>query len=206
MDDEIDEEKCLEIIPQVIFFLLLFGFTIYIIFDYQEVFFYFVAFTDWVAIHPYLACIAVTTYFILIIIVKGPALISTVAISFALVKAYEPQPLLAFVFGYPFIVIGHVLGGCIAFFISRYLFSNIIKRECYHRYVYFRAIDSTIADEGWKMVVTIRMTPISFSIISYFLGLTTVHFIEFLIGSFGCIVPLFMQFYLGYSLRKLNDF
>lgn len=90
-DDAIDEERCLEIIPQVIFFLLIFGFMILIIFDYQQVVEVFLLFTDWMSHHPYLACVAVFAYFTVLIVIKGPAFISTVAIGFALIKAYDDQ-------------------------------------------------------------------------------------------------------------------
>ncbi|KAG0026584.1 hypothetical protein BGZ81_006244 [Podila clonocystis] len=43
------------------------------------------------------------------------------------------------------------------------------------KYPKFGALDQVIKDDGWKIVVMIRLTPIPFNLITYFFSITSIH-------------------------------
>ncbi len=74
-----------------------------------------------------MACLAITGIYAGLIVLTLPVIYLTIALGFALSKAYVDTPELSFVFGFPFIWLGMLLGAIISFLISRYLFGKMIK-------------------------------------------------------------------------------
>lgn len=66
-----------------------------------------------------------------------------------------------------FINTGILVGSLISLLVSRYLFYNFVKKNIltYHRN--FIAIDAVIAEEGWRTVFLLRLTPFPFGVVSY---------------------------------------
>jgi uncharacterized membrane protein YdjX (TVP38/TMEM64 family) len=90
---------------------------------------------------------------------------------------------MAAVFGFPLGVLGAVLGvalgASLGFFVSRSFLRKDIAERLRQKPT-FRAIDLAIEEEGWKIVVLLRLCPIPFGLANYFYGLTGVRFQPYL--------------------------
>jgi uncharacterized membrane protein YdjX (TVP38/TMEM64 family) len=103
----------------------------------------------------------------------------------------------AAVFGFPLGVLGAVtgigLGATAGFFLSRsFLRKDIAERL--RRHPKFRAIDLAIEEEGWKIVVLLRLCPIPFGLANYFYGLTAIRFQPYLWTTFIGSLPSVLLF------------
>eukprot|EP01133_Synstelium_polycarpum_P007989 gene7989-9384_t len=99
-----------------------------------------------------------------------------------------------------------MLGGTIAFLLGRYVFrKSIVKRIENNKKLV--AIDQAIGQEGWKIVLLLRLTPIvPESLLNYALAVTNVKMIHYLICSGIGLVPGVSFFiYLGSMIGNISD-
>ena len=97
--------------------------------------------------------------------------------------------------------IGISAGGVAGFVLARTLFRDL-ARPWVERHLSLRAIEADIAEEGWRLVVLLRLSPIApFGITSYALGLTRLRFTDYLIGTLGSIPALAAYVYVGVVAR-----
>jgi uncharacterized membrane protein YdjX (TVP38/TMEM64 family) len=104
---------------------------------------------------------------------------------------------MAAVFGFPLGVFGAVfgvgLGASLGFVLSRtFLRKDIAERL--RRNPTFRAIDMAIEEEGWKIVILLRLCPIPFGLANYFYGLTAVRFQPYLWTTIAGSLPSILLF------------
>jgi hypothetical protein len=77
----------------------------------------------------------------------------------------------------------------IAFLIARYLARDRVRRLLARRQKY-RAFDRAITEEGWQIVLLLRLSPIvPFNLQNYALGVTAIPFIEYLGATLVGITP-----------------
>lgn len=102
--------------------------------------------------------------------------------------------------------IGSTLGACAAFLVGRtfgrdWVAKKVIKNEK------FAAIDNAIGQQGFKIVLLIRLSPVfPFNLLNYAFGLTKVSFIKYAFGSWiGMLPGTVMYVYFGAGLRSLAD-
>ena len=81
------------------------------------------------------------------------------------------------------------LGATCAFMVSRYLIrKNIEKRVLKNKK--FQSIDNEINEQGWKIVILARLSPIiPFFLLNYALGITKIRFIHFIFASWIGMIP-----------------
>lgn len=102
-------------------------------------------------------------------------------------------------------VIGYVASMSICFFVSRYLIYSFVNRRL-RRHRYYSAIMRATERDGFKIVATIRFSPIlPAAICSYLFGTTNVSFWDFTIGSVGSLPSLTFLSYLGSLLENLTS-
>ena len=104
-----------------------------------------------------------------------------------------------------YVSIGATLGAACAFFISRYLARRwVIKR--FARNARYRAIDDAVANEGWKIVGLIRLSPVfPFIPMNFIFGLTKIPFWQFFFATWFGIIPVCLLFvYLGSLLGDIT--
>ncbi|KAF9433737.1 hypothetical protein BGZ76_009042 [Entomortierella beljakovae] len=53
----------------------------------------------------------------------------------------------------------------------------------------FNALDEVIKDEGWKIVVMLRLTPIPFNLLTYFFSVTSISLHTLLLGTVAGVFP-----------------
>ena len=92
----------------------------------------------------------------------------------------------AAVFGFPLGAVGGLagvaLGAAGGFCLSRWFLRDEISTRL-RKHTTFRAIDTAIEKEGWKIVILLRLCPIPFGLANYLYGLTAVPFRAYLIAS-----------------------
>jgi uncharacterized membrane protein YdjX (TVP38/TMEM64 family) len=94
--------------------------------------------------------------------------------------------------------ISATLGATAAFLVGRYLARDAIARKV-ERNERFSAIDRAVADEGWKIVLLTRLSPVfPFTLLNYAFGLTRIRLSHYALASWiGMIPGTVMYVYLG---------
>jgi uncharacterized membrane protein YdjX (TVP38/TMEM64 family) len=93
--------------------------------------------------------------------------------------------------------VGILLGAASGYLISRLFLRKDLADQLKERPT-FRAIDQAIAEEGWKIVLLLRLCPIPFGLANYLYGLTAVPFVPYLVTSFlGAIPGMILFSHLG---------
>ncbi|KAF9923283.1 hypothetical protein FBU30_006644 [Linnemannia zychae] len=81
---------------------------------------------------------------------------------------FKPMP-----FALAIVIIGDMLGAIGSFLFGRYIFYDWVKGMM-SKHPKFTALDEVIKDDGWKIVVMLRLTPIPFNLITYFFSITSI--------------------------------
>jgi uncharacterized membrane protein YdjX (TVP38/TMEM64 family) len=135
-------------------------------------------FTDWVQRFGVLGIVVFGVAYILAVVVLTPAWPLTVAAGF--------------IFGFwaiPLVVVVATLGATLAFLMARYALRDRVEAMTRDRPL-LRALDKAIEDEGAKVVVLLRLSPlVPFNLQNYFFGVTQVHLGAYLISTFFGIMP-----------------
>jgi pyruvate/2-oxoglutarate dehydrogenase complex dihydrolipoamide dehydrogenase (E3) component/uncharacterized membrane protein YdjX (TVP38/TMEM64 family) len=94
--------------------------------------------------------------------------------------------------------ISATLGATAAFLVGRYLARDFIARKI-EKNQKFATIDRAVADEGWKIVLLTRLSPVfPFTLLNYAFGLTRVKLSHYVLASWiGMIPGTVMYVYLG---------
>ncbi|MEG4112026.1 MULTISPECIES: TVP38/TMEM64 family protein [unclassified Microcoleus] len=94
--------------------------------------------------------------------------------------------------------IGSVLGATCAFVVGRYLTRDWVSKQIEGNQK-FKAIDSAVASEGWKIVLLTRLSPIfPFNLLNYAFGVTQVSLKDYFFASWiGMIPGTVMYVYIG---------
>ncbi|KAG0296451.1 hypothetical protein BGZ98_000950, partial [Dissophora globulifera] len=83
---------------------------------------------------------------------------------------FKPMP-----FALAIVLLGDMFGAMGSFLFGRYLFYDWVKGMMV-KHPKFNALDQVIRDDGWKIVVMLRLTPIPFNLITYFFSITSIKF------------------------------
>jgi uncharacterized membrane protein YdjX (TVP38/TMEM64 family) len=96
-----------------------------------------------------------------------------------------------------YVLIGATIGATLAFLVGRYLARGwVSKRIAGHDK--FSAIDTAIAQEGLKIVLLTRLSPVfPFVLLNYALGITQVSLRDYVLGCVGMIPGTVMYVYIG---------
>ena len=100
-----------------------------------------------------------------------------------------------------YVFIGATIGATLAFLVGRYLARGWVEKRIEGN-PKFQAIDQAVAEEGMKIVLLTRLSPIfPFNLLNYAYGLTKVTLKDYVIGTFGILPGTIMYVYVG-SLAK----
>lgn len=92
-------------------------------------------------------------------------------------------------YGFPIVVFAACWASCMSFLAARYLFHGWVQNKV-NDYPKFNAVNRAIGDEGWKVVVLLRLSPaLPFSLQNWFLGITPVGFVSSQLSTFFGILP-----------------
>ncbi|MDR9403558.1 MAG: TVP38/TMEM64 family protein [Halothece sp. Uz-M2-17] len=100
-----------------------------------------------------------------------------------------------------FVFIGATVGATLAFLVGRYFARGWVEKRIEGN-PKFKAIDQAVAEEGMKIVLLTRLSPIfPFNLLNYAYGLTKVTLRDYVIGTLGILPGTIMYVYVG-SLAK----
>lgn len=104
------------------------------------------------------------------------------------------------------ISIGSTLGASAAFLVGRFLARGLIEDKIAH-YPRFKAIDQAVAQQGFKIVLLTRLSPVfPFNFLNYAFGLTRVSFRDYFFASWiGMFPATVMYVYLGSLAGEVTD-
>jgi uncharacterized membrane protein YdjX (TVP38/TMEM64 family) len=106
--------------------------------------------------------------------------------------------------GTALVSLGATLGAACAFLLSRYLAREWVLRK-FSNLPHFRVIDAAVANEGWKIVGLIRLSPaFPFSPLNFVFGLTRIPFLHFVGITWLALIPMSSLFvYLGSLIGEI---
>ncbi len=91
--------------------------------------------------------------------------------------------------GFPIVVVAATIGASLAFLVGRYLARDAVEKR-WGDSDRFKAIDSAVSEEGWKIVGLLRLSPlIPFNLQNYIYGLTDIKFWHYVAATFFGIMP-----------------
>ncbi|MFV1964834.1 MAG: TVP38/TMEM64 family protein [Pirellulaceae bacterium] len=102
--------------------------------------------------------------------------------------------------------IGSILGATAAFLIGRTLLRGWIEQRI-AAYPRFRAMDWAVGEQGFKIVLLTRLSPVfPFNLLNYAFGLTHVRLWQYVLASWLGMFPGTVMFvYLGSALKSLTE-
>ena len=101
--------------------------------------------------------------------------------------------------------IGIGIGAAFGFLFARYV-ARVVVAQKLAQNSRFRAIDSAIAKEGWKIVGLLRLCPVPFGITNYLYGLTAISFWPYMAATMiGLLPPNIAFVYLGAFGKRTLD-
>ncbi len=105
--------------------------------------------------------------------------------------------------GVIFAISGATIGCSVPFFLSRYLFYNLVKRTFGVKR--WEKLSNLVKDRGWKIVAFTRIVPLfPFPVLNYLYGITPIPFLHYVVASFVFMLPACIAYvYLGSSLFDL---
>ena len=91
--------------------------------------------------------------------------------------------------GFPLVMMGAALGAALCFIAARYLARGAVQHMIAARPA-LKAVDRAVAEEGWKIVGLMRLSPaFPFALQNWFFGTTSVGFWPYLLATVVGIVP-----------------
>jgi len=102
--------------------------------------------------------------------------------------------------------LGATIGAILAFILGSTLLRKWVEGKA-QEHPKFRAIDSAIEAQGWKIVLLLRLSPvIPFNLLNYALALTKVKLLHYSLSTaFGMLPGTIMYVYFGSLARNLAD-
>lgn len=100
-------------------------------------------------------------------------------------------------YGVFYVFTAATIGASAAFLVARYVARRTVERRVQGD-PRFAAIDRAVADEGRKIVLLLRLSPVfPFNVLNYALGLTSIRFVDYLVASVGMLPGTLLYVYLG---------
>ncbi|KAG9294122.1 hypothetical protein G9A89_021481 [Geosiphon pyriformis] len=102
------------------------------------------------------------------------------------------------------IIFGDLLGAFGTFIFGRYIFSDWVRAQISKRPI-FLALNHVIAEEGWRIVVMLRLTPLPFNLISFFFSVSSIELFPFLWATVIGVLPgTFNAVWIGSLVKSLS--
>lgn len=97
------------------------------------------------------------------------------------------------------------IGAALGFLASRYLARDLVVEKLKDS-PKFRAIDTAVGNEGWKIVTLLRICPLPFGLSNFIYGVTSIRFDHYMLATFLGVLPSLGFFvYLGSAGKATLD-
>jgi uncharacterized membrane protein YdjX (TVP38/TMEM64 family) len=136
------------------------------------------SFTSWTGEFGLLGAIVFASVYVVAVVALAPVWPLSVAAG------------LAFgLWGIPLVIVSATTGASLAFLVARFLVRDRVT-ELTRKRPMLDAVDKAVAEEGWKVVALLRLSPlVPFNLQNYFLGATEIGFFPYLAATFLGIMP-----------------
>jgi uncharacterized membrane protein YdjX (TVP38/TMEM64 family) len=112
--------------------------------------------------------------------------------------------LFGMVWGSIYVLLAAIVGATLTFWLGRYCCRDWVYRKI-QAHPRFQLIDAAIADEGWKIVLLTRLSPVfPFNLTNYAFGMTQISLKDYILGSLGILPGTVMYTYLGTIVGELG--
>ena len=127
------------------------------------------------------------------------------------VVAFAPAVLLTLAAGATFgvtagtfyVFVAAVLGSSLSFWVARYVARDSVARWI-ARDARFQALDAAVAEQGWRIVLLMRLSPLfPFNLLNYALGLTRLRFVDTLLAAPGMLPVTLAYVFLGNAAAEV---
>jgi uncharacterized membrane protein YdjX (TVP38/TMEM64 family) len=136
------------------------------------------SFTSWTREFGLLGAVAFATVYILAVVALAPVWPLSVAGGLAFGA-----------WAIPLVIVSATTGASLAFLVARFIVRQRVT-ELTRKRPELDAVDKVVAEEGWKVVVLLRLSPlVPFNLQNYFLGATEIGFFPYFAATFLGIMP-----------------
>lgn len=95
--------------------------------------------------------------------------------------------------------IGGAVGQALAFLLARYLLRDWVESFIQHKWKKWKYIDAALENDGWKLVLIMRLSPvIPYNLLNIAMATTSIHFLSFtIVSAIGIIFECGIFCYIG---------
>jgi uncharacterized membrane protein YdjX (TVP38/TMEM64 family) len=198
----------LEWIPLIICLLIFLGVVIYICADYSGAMKILSDICDYVKDHPYESIAILISFYMVLVLLILPITVLHLMVAFAYCKVYNDF-WLGFLMATWIIFTGCLIGAIIALYLGRVLFADYIRRQLDKskslRVKKWRIVDGMFVTDGILLVSLLRLMFIPFGLTSYLLGVTSVSFWDYLIGSLVYLIKIALIVIVGCTIWEASE-
>jgi uncharacterized membrane protein YdjX (TVP38/TMEM64 family) len=146
------------------------------------------SFSEWITSLGLWGAVVFAVAYVIAIVILAPAALFTIAAGLVFGLGW----------GFPVVMVGATVGASLAFLVARYLVRDRVRHMVEAR-PKFKAVDAAVTEEGWKIVMLLRLSPlVPFNIQNYFFGLTNIDFWHYVLATFVGIIPgVVLYLYIG---------
>ena len=161
------------------------------------------SFLEWIEENPGPGVFAFILVYFGATVLLIPGSILTLGAGFVFANAFGLG--LGLLLGTLAVFVGASSGAMVSFLLARYLF-----RDCMgwltKKYVVFAALDSALADKGYRIMTLLRLSPIiPFNALNYVAGVTAISFMQYTLALFAILPGSILYVFLGASAGSLTD-
>lgn len=205
-EDRTPERKSFCSPSKLIIGLLLVGFIVFVVIDSLTTGYVTSAvqdFLEWVEENPVAGIFLFIIAYFIATVFFIPGSLLTLGSGFVFASAFGLGPGVAL--GTLVVFVGAASGALAAFLLGRYLLREQVGRLS-AKYAVFQALDQALIDNGLKIFVLIRLSPIvPFNVINYIGGVSAVSFRDYALALFGILPGTILYVFLGASAGSLAD-
>ena len=159
-------------------------------------------FLQWVEDHRVAGPIILALVYAVCTVCLVPGAILTLGAGWAFQLAYG-QTALAVLVGTLSVFVGAMVGLVLAFILGRFVFRQCSEKFA-RKYKVTKALEHAIRTEGLKVVALLRLCPlISFTVFNYVMGITSVSFLDYLVGSIAILPGTIVYVFIGTTIGSI---
>jgi uncharacterized membrane protein YdjX (TVP38/TMEM64 family) len=205
--DEPEPKNRKALFTKILAGLILLGVIVYVIVDSQtnnHVKNGIVAFLEWIQNNLVAGVFSFVAVYFLATILWVPGSILTLGAGFVFSSALDSLGW-GVLLGSVAVWFGATLGAIAAFLIGRYLFRDVVNEKLTKKYKVFEALDRAFVDQGLKITILCRLSPIiPFNAFNYAMGVTAVKFRDYCIACIAMIPGTLLYVFFGAAAGSLT--
>mmetsp|Transcript_22574 Transcript_22574/g.49100 ORF Transcript_22574/g.49100 Transcript_22574/m.49100 type:complete len:359 (+) Transcript_22574:127-1203(+) len=220
-NSNIDEEspehaaKIAAVLKKALVGAILLGLIVFVIIDAstnQHVKTAIFSFLEWIEEHPALGVLGFVAVYFVATVCFVPGSILTLGAGFVFSSAFRSL-WIGVLLGTGAVFVGASLGAIAAFLLGRYLFRDAVSNRFLNtndasnnKYKRFEALDNALRNNGLKIMVLLRLSPIiPFNALNYLAGVTGVKFRDYALACLGMLPATIVYVFLGASAGSLAE-